>query len=98
MRFVAGWDAVAEVLLAGALREGWSEAEVCAEKLPLSGDLSGGNALLRLQRGKVCRCSGDVVGSQCCIIGKPPAEAATQKPKRWSQGAEPGSRCLLTAN
>ena len=70
-----GRDAVAEVLLAGALREGWSEAEVCAEKLPLSGDLSGGNALLRLQRGKVCRCSGDVVGSQCCIIGKPLAEA-----------------------
>ena len=25
-------------------------------------------------------------------------EAAAQKPKRWSQGAEPGSRCLLTAN
>ena len=42
--------------------------------------------------------AGGAVGSQCCIIGKPPAEAAAQKPKRWIQGAEPGSRCLLTAN
>ena len=33
MRFVAGRGAVAELLLAGALREGWSEAEVCAEEL-----------------------------------------------------------------
>ena len=62
MRFVAGGDAVAELLvraagesswpwrrggatgtgsqrkqLAGAPREEWSEAEVCAEKLPLRG-------------------------------------------------------------
>ena len=37
MRFVAGRGAVAELLLAGALREGWSEAEVCAEELPLRG-------------------------------------------------------------
>ena len=33
MRFVAGRGAVAELLLAGALREGWSEAEVCAQEL-----------------------------------------------------------------
>ena len=28
-----------------------------------------------MQRGKACRCSGDVVGSKCCIIGKQLAEA-----------------------
>ena len=33
MRFVAGRGAVAELLLGGALREGWSEAEVCAEEV-----------------------------------------------------------------
>ena len=80
MRFVAGRGAAAEshredVAGQGALRGDGAKRKSVRKSLPLSGGLSGGNALLRLQRGKVCRCSGDVVGSQCCIIGEQLAEA-----------------------
>ena len=96
MRFVAGRGAVAELLLAGALREGWSEAEVCAQELaaqrgPLwrerSAETAAWKSLPLLWR----RCGEPMLHHR---------EAAGRGPgrRRWSQGAEPGSRCLLTAN